>query len=298
MYCYQNPATTAATTTLTTPPTTLITTAPPPCPSACTCLLPDEAKHLGYSLCGGKQSLCGYDKAKNPLYCYLKPATTTHTPIQSLVTITTTPTPFQYAKPLVPTTTQGEVYSSTLCPEHCSCVGNEMICYRPNLPETFDVTPTPLQYGKPELTTTPDEVYPQTLITCPENCICMAESSARAQGRSSCEVPVWAGGCEGLDCDWCGNQDNEDMYCFSNITREAGRGTSSQNELPPIIAPTREISSGKEPFTTTPPLVAPPDTRETAESPGGGVIPLGVQSVIGAITIAVIIIGLFSLKKT
>jgi hypothetical protein len=205
-------------------------------------------------------------------------------------TFDVTPTPLQYGKPAV-TTTPDEVYPQTLCPKHCSCVGKDMICYGPNLPETFDVTPTSLQYGKPEVTTKPYD------ITCPETCTCMAESSARAQGRFSCGVPVWSGGCEGLGCDWCGNQDNEDMYCFSNITREAVVGTSPQNELPPIIAPTTEISSAKEPFTTTPQLVAPPATGETAESPGGMGIPLGVQSVIGAIGIVVIGIGLFSTKK-
>jgi hypothetical protein len=162
------------------------------------------------------------------------------------VAITTTPSPIQYLKTIVPTTTPGEVYSQTLCPEHCSCVGKEMICNRDLVAETFDVRPTPLQFGKPAVTTTPDEVYPQTLcpkhcscvgkdmicygpnlpetfdvtptslqygkpevttkpydITCPETCTCMVESSARAQGRFSCGVPVWSGGCEGLGCDWC-----------------------------------------------------------------------------------------------
>jgi hypothetical protein len=259
----------------------------------------DAAKMKGYSLCGGKQVLCGYDKAQNPQYCYQKPAPATTTPVQysKTVAITTPPSPIQYLKTIVPTTTPGEVYSQTLCPEHCSCVGKEMICNRDLVAETFDVTPTPLQYGKPQGTTTPDEIYPQTLITCPETCTCMVESSARAQGRSSCGVPVWAGGCEGLACDWCGDQDGEDMYCFSNITREAVAGTSPQNELPPVMAPTTEISSGKEPFTTTPQLVAPPDSGETAESPGGMGIPLGLHSVIGAIGIVVIGIGLFSTKK-
>ena len=76
MYCYQNPATTAIT-----KPTTTPTTAPATqCPSTCSCMLPSDAKAKGYtSVCGGKQTLCGYDKSQNPMYCYQKPATTTVT---------------------------------------------------------------------------------------------------------------------------------------------------------------------------------------------------------------------------
>jgi hypothetical protein len=46
------------------------------CPSGCSCLLPAKAKELGYSTyCGGNQVVCGYDTAKNPMYCYTMPKT-------------------------------------------------------------------------------------------------------------------------------------------------------------------------------------------------------------------------------
>lgn len=60
------------------------------CPSSCTCMLPTDAQNMkGYSLCGGKQTVCGYDKAKNPMYCYQAPVTTTATK----TAIPTTPPP-------------------------------------------------------------------------------------------------------------------------------------------------------------------------------------------------------------
>jgi subtilase family serine protease len=52
------------------------------CPSSCSCLLPAEAKKMGYpGYCGGKQMICGYDSFKNEKYCYTKPVTTTTVPI-------------------------------------------------------------------------------------------------------------------------------------------------------------------------------------------------------------------------
>jgi hypothetical protein len=36
------------------------------CPASCSCLLPAEAKKLGYpGYCQGKQAVCGYDTQKN-----------------------------------------------------------------------------------------------------------------------------------------------------------------------------------------------------------------------------------------
>lgn len=48
------------------------------CPASCSCLLPAEAKKLGYpGYCQGKQAVCGYDTQKNEKFCYEKPTTTT-----------------------------------------------------------------------------------------------------------------------------------------------------------------------------------------------------------------------------
>jgi subtilase family serine protease len=49
------------------------------CPDNCECINSSMAKSPGYSFCGGKQVLCGYEKtltAQVPQYCYQKPQTT------------------------------------------------------------------------------------------------------------------------------------------------------------------------------------------------------------------------------
>ena len=66
-YCYEKPVTTAP--------------VPVTCPASCSCFTPEQAKQLGYSVCGGKQILCGYDKLQNAEYCYEKPVTTAPVPV-------------------------------------------------------------------------------------------------------------------------------------------------------------------------------------------------------------------------
>lgn len=80
------------------------------CPSSCSCLLPAEAKNLGYSgYCGDKQQVCGYDMQKNEKYCYTKP-----------VKITTIRTVIVTVRPFVTTTTTPAPVPVT-CPSGCSC---------------------------------------------------------------------------------------------------------------------------------------------------------------------------------
>lgn len=77
------------------------------CPSDCSCLLPAEAKKLGYAgYCGGKQSVCAYDAMKNEKYCYEKTVTT--------VPFLTTTKPFVTS--MVPTAPV-----PVTCPSGCSC---------------------------------------------------------------------------------------------------------------------------------------------------------------------------------
>ncbi|MCX6682397.1 MAG: hypothetical protein NTY71_05365 [Methanoregula sp.] len=77
------------------------------CPSDCSCLLPAEAKKLGYTgYCNGKQAICGYDAMKNEKYCYEKTVTT--------VPFLTTTKPF--VTPMVPTAPV-----PVTCPSGCSC---------------------------------------------------------------------------------------------------------------------------------------------------------------------------------
>lgn len=57
----------------------LVTLATAQCPTGCGCLNESYAKSLGYTYCGGKQIICGYEqtiKAQIPKYCFQIPATT------------------------------------------------------------------------------------------------------------------------------------------------------------------------------------------------------------------------------
>ena len=79
------------------------------CPSSCSCLLPAEAKNLGYTgSCDDKQQVCGYDLQKNEKYCYTKP-----------VTITTLRQPIVTPRPFITTTAPLPV--PITCPSGCSC---------------------------------------------------------------------------------------------------------------------------------------------------------------------------------
>jgi len=61
MYCYAKPP-----------------ALPPPvtCPKGCTCMTPAEAQKIGYPLCQGKQTICGYDQYQKPMYCFTKTTVT------------------------------------------------------------------------------------------------------------------------------------------------------------------------------------------------------------------------------
>jgi len=61
------------------------------CPAGCSCLLPSEAKAMGYSSCGGQPTVCSYDTSGAAKYCY---ATTraTQTPAVSGFTGSECPT--------------------------------------------------------------------------------------------------------------------------------------------------------------------------------------------------------------
>jgi len=70
------------TTTLTKVPTT--TVPPIQCSPGCECLSSEYAQQYGYSYCGGKQTICGYEQTATalvPKYCHQKPAETTTTSI-------------------------------------------------------------------------------------------------------------------------------------------------------------------------------------------------------------------------
>jgi hypothetical protein len=177
MYCY-------------TPPTT--TTPVPACPSGCSCLNAADAKEQGYTAyCDGKQTLCGYDKSQNPLYCYAQPLTTT-------------------IPPVLP------------CPTGCSCLnaadakagGYTAFCGGKQIICGYDANQNPRYCYEPPVTPTTPAVQP-----CPDGCSCMDVGTAEGRGYSYCggkqilcgtaatgaqqycfqEEPLCPSGCECLD---------------------------------------------------------------------------------------------------
>ena len=202
--------------------TVLVVQAQTQCPSPCTCMLPsDAAKMKGYSLCGGKQIICGYDKAQNPLYCYQTPAATTtlKTPTPTpTTTITKTPTPTTTTtKTPSPTQTPAMVITASpgSCPSTCSCLvpaeakkmgytlcgGKETLC-------GYDQYQNP-QYcyqkpatAAPVVTTTPATPVP---AACPSTCSCLLPADGKKMGFPLC------GGEQSL----CGyDQYKNPQYCF------------------------------------------------------------------------------------
>lgn len=69
------------------------------CPKGCSCMTIEEAKKLGYELCGKQMTRCGTDASGNPLYCF----ESTFTPTQTTPVQTTTFVPAQ-------------------CPYGCTCM--------------------------------------------------------------------------------------------------------------------------------------------------------------------------------
>jgi Zn-dependent protease len=124
-YCYTKPVTISTVRELivTVRPfvTTTITPTPVPvtCPSGCSCFTLEEGKKNGYSLCGGKQILCGYDTTRQPQYCHQLP-----------VTVTATTAPLPVACPLSCfcfTLEEGRINRYSLCG------GKQILCGYANL---------------------------------------------------------------------------------------------------------------------------------------------------------------------
>jgi hypothetical protein len=158
------------------------------CPSSCSCLLPAEAKKMGYpGYCGGKQQVCGAEGLQNK-YCYEKPATAAVP--QLIVTarqfVTTTPTTLP-ATPCPSTCTcipeekaQGAATPLTLCggtKTYCgsTAAGVKQYCYL--LPITVTTT-TPV--------TTQPTTLPGPVEPCAAGCRCLAPDKADPSGYKRC----------------------------------------------------------------------------------------------------------------
>jgi len=145
--------------------TTTATTTPVPitCPLGCSCFTPEEGRSNGYSLCGGKQILCGYDTTRQPQYCYLSPVT---------VTMTTAPLP-------------------VTCPSSCSCFTLEegriirySLCGGKQILCGYDTIQQP-QYCHQPPVTIPTTTAPLP-VTCPSTCSCFTLEEGRINGYSFC----------------------------------------------------------------------------------------------------------------
>jgi len=128
------------------------------CPSGCSCLLPDDAKKLGYADCSEKPVLCSSANAKDLMYCYRAPATIAAV-TRTLVAVTATTT------------------AAPTCPTGCECLtdaqaqakyGNFEHCSETPCAKAVTGSTTLVAYcSKP--------AYP----ACPTGCECMNELQAR-----------------------------------------------------------------------------------------------------------------------
>lgn len=116
------------------------------CPDSCSCLNSDQAKSQGYTLCGGKQIICGYDQNKNPMYCFQKPQTT---PI-----IVKCPSAC-----ICLSSSEAKLKGYSACPlekNPCGYDNNQNLMYCYAIPTVTTTTPVP-PTGKPDLVIT--DVY-------------------------------------------------------------------------------------------------------------------------------------------
>ena len=259
------------------------------CPKTCDCLLLTKAKELGYSkYCGGVQTICGYDLAKTPLYCFERPATVT-TAVPTVTTI-----------PVVP----------LKCPSGCQCMRDDdamtekleacsdalvlcgydkdqapLHCYSLPVVTTITTIPRPVITVKPIATTvaplsapdktpvlpTPQTIPPIRPPQAPVNCtvygFCMSYSEVveylREGGREE-EDPA--------ELEWgpsCGysEQYQEVRYCVCAAGTCAGVHTL-ETPRQPVRAP---VTGDFEPPTT-------PGPYEAGFTPAGANVPETTQA--------------------
>ena len=76
MYCHNSPVSVTTTTPV-----------PAACPSSCSCFTLESGKQMGYQLCGGKQTLCGYGTNQQSMYCHEKPVTVITVPAVNITRV-------------------------------------------------------------------------------------------------------------------------------------------------------------------------------------------------------------------
>ena len=150
------------------------------CPSSCSCLLPADAKKMGYpGYCQGKQAVCGYDLQKNEKYCYSKPVTTTPVPVT--------------------------------CPSGCSCYtledGKEQgvgLCNNTMTLCGYSKTQQKMYCHKSPVTVTTTTPVP---VSCPSGCSCYTLEDGKQKGIGLCNNQMTL----------CGySQTQQKMYCHKS----------------------------------------------------------------------------------
>lgn len=240
------------------------------CPSSCSCLLPAEAAKINApGLCGGKQTVCGYE-GKISKYCYARPVkvTVTTTLPQLLVTgfrpVPTTGPVFVKCSPgcYCEWEPWGDDWNLTLCGGReylCDMDQNgvKKYCYvTPPRPPSNVTTLITRTYGILPATSVPTNTPPptaakpapsaairamqavplQNMSSCAAGCACLRPADAGAKGLKYCngkQIPCTAAPSPGVLSG--SSEDKETRYCYSML---AGNSSPAPVLIPAVIRTT------------------------------------------------------------
>jgi hypothetical protein len=177
-------------------------------------MLPSEAKEKDYTACGGKQVVCGYDKAQNPVYCYQKPVTTAT--IESSAAIAAVPVqcPSACNNCLLPSEAKAKGYATLCGGKQVGCgydqYQNQRYCYEK--PGTTMATNTPTT---------------QPLTKCPASCSCLLPAEATKADYTLC-------GGKQVVCAYDQNQNQKYCYQPGGTTSPTTMTTWAVTSLPTV----------------------------------------------------------------
>lgn len=165
-----------------------------PCPQGCECLslTPAEAERLGYSLCNGRETVCGYDAQQNRMLCYEK-TTEVECPQGCVCLAETVADGLDYPlcdgeKTWCGTDSTGidmycyERTTQVECPQGCECLAlTPAAVEEKGLVQCLDVSCGTDAAGNMMY------CYEETTeAECPQGCECLSEIEARKLGYSLC----------------------------------------------------------------------------------------------------------------
>jgi len=147
LYCFKKPET--------------VTVTPVTCAKGCSCMDSAKAKAVGYTYCGGKQTVCDKDTGGNPLYCFEPPVTEEKTTVAPMTVVPVTCAKGCECLTKETASTKGYSY----------CSGKQTLC-------NYDQNKNPMYcFEKP--------VTPVSQ-TCASGCSCLAPDKAKAAGYGYC----------------------------------------------------------------------------------------------------------------